>query len=112
MNMEEYKFGRHVRMPDKYKDFPEAAEILSLINGVIDIINNGHYSAQAVLNALANLHATVGTQAIIDGRLDMDDFLMGFYQIVSNTYRYQFEAKDKMDIENAINQLKACANLK
>lgn len=37
--MEEYKFGRHVRMPDKYKNSPEAAEILSLVNNVIDIIN-------------------------------------------------------------------------
>lgn len=112
MNMEEYKFGRHVRMPDKYKDFPEAAEILSLVNNVIDIINNGHYSAQAVLNALANLHATVGTQAIVKGQLDMGDFINGFHQIVANTYMYQLEAKDKMDIENAINQLKTSANLK
>lgn len=110
--MEEYKFGRHVRMPEKYKNSPEAAEILSLVNSVIDIINNGHYSAQAVLNTLANLHATVGTQAIVRGQLDMDDFINGFYHIVANTYRYQLEAKDKMDIENAINQLKASANLK
>lgn len=112
MNMEEYKFRRHVRMPDKYKDFPESAEILSLINNIIDVINDGHYSAQAVLNTLANLHATVGTQAIIDGRLDMDGFINGFHQIVSNTYRYQLKVKDKMNIEKAINQLKTSANLK
>lgn len=59
MNMEEYKFGRHARIPDKYKDFPEAKEIQTLVNNVIDIVNNGHYSEQAVLNALSNLLATV-----------------------------------------------------
>lgn len=99
-------------MPDKYKDFPESAEILSLINNIIDVINDGHYSAQAVLNTLANLHATVGTQAIVNGRLGMDDFINGFHQIVSNTYRYQLKVKDKMNIEKAINQLKTSANLK
>ena len=112
MNMEEYKFGRHARIPDKYKDFPEAKEIQTLVNNVIDIVNNGHYSEQAVLNALSNLLATVGTQAIVKGHLDMHDFLNGFCLTVTNAYNYQWEIFDKMNIENAINQLKASANLK
>ena len=109
--MEEYKFERHAEMPDKYKGFPEAAGILSLINKFIDSVNNGHYSVQAVLNALANLYATVGTQAIVKGQIGMEEFMNCFCNIAANTYSYQM-VKDNRDIENAINNIKESSNLK
>lgn len=110
--MEEYKFKQHVRLSAKNKDFPDASEITELSNKIIDLVDNGHYSTQSVLNVLANLHATVGMEAVVSGHLAFHDFVQGFATIACHTLVNKSEEKDRKDINDAIRHLKDTAHLK
>ena len=110
--MEEYKFKHHFKLTDKEKEIPEVLDSVKLANEIMDLVNNGHYSLVAVLNAMANLYANAISDKLIDRQISMEEVLCGLIVTINNSVTERLKTRDEDNINDAIDKLKSSARLR
>lgn len=110
--MEEYKFKHHFELKDKDNEFPEALDIVKLANEIMDLVNNGHYSSDAVLNVMANLYANAISDKLIDRQISMGDVLYVLIDTINYSVTERLKTRDEDNINDAIDKLKSSARLR
>lgn len=110
--MEEYYKFDGFEMNDRDKSDPRSASVLDLVGKIREVVNGGDYTQEVVINALSNMFAVVAMEAVVKGRLNMDNFIDSFFQQITLATVQAMRMKYRKDVDSAIDHLKKSANLK